>query len=161
MLLCQVCTDILNQSSGHIGQDGEAPWHVKHTHELGERESTSTLELSARSECFFCEQFWNSLSEQHHQLLVASEVSECALALYWDAGESRYTKFGSFFAPELKDDLLESNLDDCLTSLPPADLPSLFQSAFLIAEALGFRYIWIEKLCVSRTQLRINSNHPN
>jgi hypothetical protein len=44
--------------------------------------------------------------------------------------------------------LVRANMDDWLKSLPIKEIPELFHAATLIADELGFRYIWIDAICV-------------
>lgn len=57
-------------------------------------------------------QSWNSLTEEHHQLLAISKPSECTVALYWDVEEERYTKLrfflGSEFGGYADDEILDT-----------------------------------------------------
>jgi hypothetical protein len=44
--------------------------------------------------------------------------------------------------------LVRANIDKWLKSLPTKDMPELFRAATLIANDLGFRYIWIDAICI-------------
>ncbi|KAH7087372.1 hypothetical protein FB567DRAFT_628341 [Paraphoma chrysanthemicola] len=220
MDLCDICADL--QKQGHEPQDDEAPWHLKYMHDLGSREAPSALEISARSGCSFCKQFWDSLTEQHHYIMSTSDQVDCTIWLYWDQEKRSYTKLrfilGSEFdgcpdglkdtfellqafeesssetrssknmmsrwlnictqnhkndccttqptrwlpfrlidigncmagdpAEDGFDGLLHANIEDWLITLPLDDFPALFQSACLAVELFGFRYIWIDMICV-------------
>jgi hypothetical protein len=50
----------------------------------------------------------------------------------------------------LRDDfegLGRANINDWLTCLPTDSMSQLFQAALLVAEELGFRYVWIDAIC--------------
>jgi hypothetical protein len=100
MQLCQTCVTILENSAKHIAQHGDAPWQVVYMHELTEQQTTSTLELSAQSGCYFCKQFWESLTEQHHEMLSSPDFGECTVALFWDEQAAKHTKLQFFLGPE-------------------------------------------------------------
>ncbi|KAK3332666.1 heterokaryon incompatibility protein-domain-containing protein [Cercophora scortea] len=44
--------------------------------------------------------------------------------------------------------LLQSNLDAFKTEIKPEDLPKTFQDAVTITRKLGYRYLWIDSLCI-------------
>jgi hypothetical protein len=44
--------------------------------------------------------------------------------------------------------LVQANIDDWLKYLPTTGMPPLFYGATSVAEELGFRYIWIDTVCV-------------
>jgi hypothetical protein len=100
MHFCQICVTILEISAKHVAQYGEAPWQVVYVHEFTHQQTTSTLVLSAQSGCYFCKQFWDSLTEQHHKMLSSPEFGECTIALFWDEQAAKHMKLQFFLGPE-------------------------------------------------------------
>jgi hypothetical protein len=94
--LCQICSNILERSSKYVPQYDEDPWHTQYIHEFGRHAVPSTLEMSAHTGCFFCKQFWDSLTNQHREVVAHSDSAECIVVLHLDSVVAAYTKLGFF-----------------------------------------------------------------
>jgi hypothetical protein len=56
----------------------------------------------------------------------------------------------SHMAKDQFEGLLRANIDDWMKSLPIKDMPEHFNAATLVADKLGFRYIWIDDICINQ-----------
>jgi hypothetical protein len=109
MNLCQFCDEILSKFGEHTCQHGESPWYVVYSHTVAE--GTSILRSSALLGCYFCKQFWNSLTRRHQELLSDPDATECTVALFWDEQSAKFTKFQFFLGLEV-DGCRDTGLSD-------------------------------------------------
>ncbi|KAF2114949.1 hypothetical protein BDV96DRAFT_89305 [Lophiotrema nucula] len=119
MFLCSFCESIPAQTLRHDVDNNGTGWLTLYQHEFREAGFLS-LESSIQADCYFCKQFWDSLSNDHMRVLQSPAFTAIVVCIYWNPKEKRYTTLHFVLGPEFDD--CEADIVDTFIVVPGHDL---------------------------------------
>ena len=95
-----------------------------------------------------CRKAVRSVSKFPKRLLDLGSGKDQTIRLQVDLGRKEFVSLSHRWGNSQPLCLLESNIESFKTEINPGHLPRTFQDAVTITRKLGYRYLWIDSLCI-------------
>jgi hypothetical protein len=125
MKLCDLCAKLESRVHRKCRKRGSR-WCPVYTHQPQRENGDSSIRSSAEAACYFCSQFWSSLSSQHREIILSPDFNGLIVSLYWSEKEGRFTQL--HFVMGIEFDECDKNVLDTFDLLPTTSLKYLPKS---------------------------------